>query len=336
MPTNQIYKPGYQLAVAPTNPLSVVAVGDPVRYGYMTGIALTLEGAGGNSAGVCTVDFGPGVWDLSVTDHVGGGIAVGDALFYVDGAPGTIKNDSAGYFFGFALETVGAGATSTINVLHVPAPGSGTLGAGTIATANLANGILSADAAGRGKVAANFFDEATVLATFAADSIDNAELLKIIKNGAFLADAATCALFADGIWTAAKLAAAILSGTQVATVADGNLIGGIPVLHRLAIAAGVTADVDFVLTYKTRIIDAWLVKTNAAGGGAGTIQLKNGINAITDAMSININDQAIARAATIDDVQHEIAAGGTLRITRTRTTSIDETCTVYVLGVRVA
>src|SRR3972149_4236164 len=79
----------------------------------------------------------------------------------------------------FGIQT-GAGLTATINVLHIPGPGAGTLGAGTIATAHLAAGILSADAAGRGKFAANFFDEATVLAKFATDSVDNAELLKIV------------------------------------------------------------------------------------------------------------------------------------------------------------
>ncbi len=129
---------------------------------------------------------------------------------------------------------------------------------------------------------------------------------------------------------------ATLNGAKAATVADANVIGGLPVVFRIDVAAGVTGNVDVVSTYKVRVIDAWLVKRAAAGGGEGTIQVKNGANAITDAMSININDQAIARAASIDDAQHEIAAGGTLRITRTRTASTDETCTVYVLAVRVA
>lgn len=135
---------------------------------------------------------------------------------------------------------------------------------------------------------------------------------------------------------AVTLAAQILNGADVANTAAANVIGGIPVMHVVTVPAGATGDVDVTLTHKTRVVDAWLVKTTAAGGGAGTIQVKNGASAITDAMSIDINDQAVARAATIDDAQHEIAAAGTLRITRTRTASTDESCIVYVQGLRVA
>ncbi len=132
------------------------------------------------------------------------------------------------------------------------------------------------------------------------------------------------------------LAEVLISGISVANVADSNVVGGVPVLFRIPVPAGVTGNVDVVSTHKVRVIDAWLVKTTAAGGGGGTIQVKNGATAITDAISIDIADKAIARAATIDDAQHEIAAAGTLRITRTRTASTDETCIVYVLAIRVA
>lgn len=127
-----------------------------------------------------------------------------------------------------------------------------------------------------------------------------------------------------------------MDGRMAATVADANVVGGIPVLHRIAVPAGTTGDVDTVLTHKTLITDVWLVKTAAAGGGAGTIQVKNGSNAITDAMSIDVADKAVVRAATVDDAYHEIAAAGTLKITRTRTASTSEACTVYALGVRTA
>lgn len=128
------------------------------------------------------------------------------------------------------------------------------------------------------------------------------------------------------------------TGTVIAqaNVADANVIGGIPVIHRIDVAAGATGDVDVVLTHKTRVIDAWLVKRNGAGGGGGTITVKNGSTAITDDLSIDVADKAIVRATTIDDAQHEISGGGTLKITRTRTASSDETCVVYVTGIRVA
>jgi hypothetical protein len=125
-------------------------------------------------------------------------------------------------------------------------------------------------------------------------------------------------------------------GVPIATVADANTSPGLPVLHRIDVPAGATGNVDTVLTYKTRVVEVWLVKKTAAGGGAGTIQVKNGASAITDLMSINVADQTVVRCTTIDDASHEIAQGGTLRITRTRTASADESCVVYILGVLVA
>lgn len=130
--------------------------------------------------------------------------------------------------------------------------------------------------------------------------------------------------------------AASLSGTQMAVNAAANVIGSVPVLHRIAVPAGTTGDVDVTLTHKTLVTDCWLYKTTAAGGGAGTIQVKNGASAISSAMSIDINDKTIARTTEIDDAANEIAAGGTLRVTRTRTASTSEACVVFVQGLRVA
>lgn len=153
-------------------------------------------------------------------------------------------------------------------------------------------------------------------------------------------DAVTTAKILNVNVTAAKLeagaASAGLYGTQVRFVADANVIGGIPVMHQIAVADGVTGDVDVTLTHKTRITDVWVVKTTGAGGASDTITVKNGTTAITDAMSINIADKAIVRAGSIDDAQHEVAAAGTLRVTRTKASAANVACIVYVLGLRVA
>lgn len=126
-----------------------------------------------------------------------------------------------------------------------------------------------------------------------------------------------------------------LDGAGVANVANANVIGGVPVLFRIDVADAATGNVDVVTTHKIRVIDAWAVKVGALGGAANTVQVANGANAITDAMSINIADQAVARAATIDDAQHEIAAGGTLRVIRTKAGG-NAACIVYVSALRVA
>jgi len=118
------------------------------------------------------------------------------------------------------------------------------------------------------------------------------------------------------------------------TVADDNVVGGIPVLHRIDLAAGALAETDVTLTYKTRVIDAWVVLTGA-GVASTTLKVQNGATTITDAMDVSGSDKAIVRATTIDNAQHEIAAGGTLRI-KTETGATQPACTVYVLGIRVA
>lgn len=147
MAKNQIYEPGYKLSVVVTDP-TTPASGDPVRYGVLTGVALTDEGEGGNIATETTVDFGPGVWDLPVTAE-SGAISVGDTLFY-DDALHAVNNDAVnGYFFGFALEAVASG-TATINVLHVPSPGAGTLASNAVTASKIANGAVT-----EAKVAAN-------------------------------------------------------------------------------------------------------------------------------------------------------------------------------------
>lgn len=121
---------------------------------------------------------------------------------------------------------------------------------------------------------------------------------------------------------------------KITDVANANVIGGIPVIHRVDIAAGALADTNVVITNKTRVLDAWLV-LRGAGVASTTLQVKNGATAITDAMAASGTDKAVVRCATIDDAQHEISAGGTLRIT-SATGATQPAAVVYVLGVRVA
>ena len=253
MATNEVFKPGWQLSVACSHP-TTPASGDPVRYGSMTGIALTAEDADGNTS----VDFGPVVATLTVDDDLGSGIAVGDSLYYHDTATGSPavrvnNNPTAGYFFGVALATVSANATTSIRVKHVDYPG-----------------IIPANS---------------------------------------------------------------LDGSSVASNANANVVGTPTLLYRIDIAAGALGNTDVVVTHKIRVIDAHLVLCGA-GVSSTTLQVKNGATAITNAMAASGSDQALVRAATIDDAAHEIAAGGTLRVT-SASGATQPDAVVYVLAVRV-
>ena len=347
MADNLVYKPGYQLSVVCSSP-TTPASGDPVRYGNLTGLALVDESAGGNASGYTTVDFGPFIADLSVKAVDANGnsaISVGDALWYTDGDTPKLSKKASGYFYGFALEAIDSGDTDTINVMHIPAPGTGTLASGSIGTtqlasnavttAKLAAGVLSADAAGRALVATGWLDVATALAAFDTDSVANAWLLKAIANGAFQADTNTRALFADEIWTEAKITPASLTGLVAKVIADANVIGALPLIHRKTMASGADANVDIALTYKSRVIRAWFVMKGAGTTGC-TLQLKNVTTAITEAYNCaSSSDKDLCAWASIDDAQQEITAGTNLRISSHSTGGDFPGAEVYVEVVRV-
>jgi hypothetical protein len=99
----------------------------------------------------------------------------------------------------------------------------------------------------------------------------------------------------------------------------------LPIVHRIT-ATALTGDVDVAIARRSLFLDAWCVAVGA-GGAADTITVKNGSTAITDAIDMNVSDKVIVRAGTIDDAQHEIAAGGTLRVSGASAV----TCEVYVL-----
>jgi hypothetical protein len=109
------------------------------------------------------------------------------------------------------------------------------------------------------------------------------------------------------------------------------------VVHRINCAAA-AGNTDVVLTHKTRIIDAWAVHTSAGGGAGDTLKLtKVGAGDVTNAMDWSGADTVLVRAGNIDDANHEIAAGGTLRVTLTDG-GVDGVgaAVVYVQGIRVA
>lgn len=116
-------------------------------------------------------------------------------------------------------------------------------------------------------------------------------------------------------------------------VADGNVAPGSLVIHQFKIADAATADYDLLITDKIEVLDVLVQKQAANGGAANTVQVKNAGNAITDAVSININDQALARAAAVNDANSVIAAGGTLRASVIKAGG-NAACFVTVIGIK--
>lgn len=130
------------------------------------------------------------------------------------------------------------------------------------------------------------------------------------------------------------LAAAQLVGTQAAVVAVDNVIGGIPVVHMIAITAGAVGAKNITLTHKTRVLNV-RVLMRGAGVASCTLVVGNAGNAITNAMDVSVADTTLIRCSSLDDTYFEIAAGGSLRVTTAAGASQPD-CLVVVEGVRVA
>lgn len=113
MATNKVYDEGEQFSVAVTDPATPKS-GDPVLVGQIPGVATTNERADGTTS----VDT-EGVYRLSVKGVDGSGnkaIAAGDIVYYVAADTPKLSVKATGVRYGYALDGVTAGQTSTIRV----------------------------------------------------------------------------------------------------------------------------------------------------------------------------------------------------------------------------
>ena len=226
MATNIVYEPAHKLTVVVTNPAAPDS-GDPVRYGIQTGVALLDEGDGGAGTTETVVNFGQFVAELYVDDTSGAGIAVGAPVFYDDTATGdplTNLNDDGvnGYFFGIALEAVGANATTQIKVLHMPSPGAGSLTDLAITTGKIANGAVTT-----GKLAADAVDGTKL----DDDAVDSEHIAAgAIDAEHFAAASVETAAIKDANVTSAKLEAPLTRYADVAlTSAEVKALKATPI-----------------------------------------------------------------------------------------------------------
>jgi hypothetical protein len=140
---------------------------------------------------------------------------------------------------------------------------TGTPGAGVITKTMFATGALAADATGRAVIADDYFNAATVL-------------LKIADN-AFAADTATRALFVDGIWTLAKLAADARTRVfnyEIEACAAGVDIAARPVFE---------CPTGFAVTIVSAKITTAAVSSGVDGSNTSVWAIANGSSSIASA-----------------------------------------------------
>lgn len=114
MANNRVYALGKQINVTPTfGAHTPIQDGDAVVVGQMPGVALT----GPAADGTVPVDFA-GVYNLPVHGFDGtaaAAITPGEIVYFDTGAPG-LNVHTTGVRFGYALDAVASGATTTIRV----------------------------------------------------------------------------------------------------------------------------------------------------------------------------------------------------------------------------
>lgn len=112
MATNKVYDEGTQIVVVQSGRTS----GDPMVVGQIPGVALTSSETTTNNVTMQT----DGVFRLSVKGENASGnnaVAIGDILYYEAGqTPPVNKDGTNGVRFGYALDAVASGATTTIRV----------------------------------------------------------------------------------------------------------------------------------------------------------------------------------------------------------------------------
>lgn len=124
----------------------------------------------------------------------------------------------------------------------------------------------------------------------------------------------------------------VMDGRIVKAMDDGEDFGFIPVTLKVLTAAGASNTVALTMERKFTVIDVIARNYGGAGTSSDVLTIKNASTAITDAMDMNIADNVIARAASIDDASHELAAGGTLNVAASNAGGGLQTMIVYITG----
>ena len=90
---------------------TTVLSGGPCVVGKIPCVA-AMDAASG-----VVVPYIKGVFTLSIKDTAGGGIALGDILYFDNTTTPKVNNTNTGVRYGYALAAVGSGLTASVDVL---------------------------------------------------------------------------------------------------------------------------------------------------------------------------------------------------------------------------
>lgn len=196
---------------------------------------------------------------------------------------------------------------------------TGTPATNAVDTAQIKAGALAANAAGRAKMATGLFDAATVTDKFAADSFTNANLLQLVQNGAFAADASTRALFANAFMTPEKLTA--IANTRVFSYQVEDLAANADITTRAIFECPAGCTVT--------ITSASIISQGTAAGiddsNTCVVEILNGTNSIAsveyDADPAFPAENATGSLGNLSETYKVLAAGEKLHLVVTNGTT---------------
>jgi hypothetical protein len=185
-----------------------------------------------------------------------------------------------------------------------------------------AAGALAASDDGRAIMANNYFDAATAAAKVANDALTNDFCDAKFAANAFAADTDSRAIFADGIWTLAKLAET--ARTHILSYQVEDLAADADIVDRVIFEAPTGIDVT--------LVSANIIPQGNAEGIDGSnkcvVKLSDGTNTIVEATYGDVSSPfpAAASAAslgTLDTTYKALAAGEKLYLSVTNGATAD-------------
>jgi len=122
-----------------------------------------------------------------------------------------------------------------------------------------------------------------------------------------------------------------VNGEELDPIAATAGTYGIPFILTVPNAGSATVSIfNADAPFKFRVLDAWGIDTQA--GNAGNWKIDNGAADVTSTVAYAASDTLISRADSVDDVTHDIAASGSLRLINSNAA---DTSIVYISCVRV-
>ena len=152
--------------------------------------------------------------------------------------------------------------------------------------------------------------------------------MSFVRNSMIHDDAVTASKIKADSVTTAKIKDSAITGAKLQAIAEVRPGPGMDITFAIPNTAG---NYDFTAEFAFEVVDATVQKRGNNGGAGDTITIQKSASAITNAMSINVSDQALVRASAINDTNATFAVGDVLRVAAAKVTDCQALVIVKLL-----